>query len=74
MSVKERALKLPEILRNKRKLLFKAFDIYKENVAYGLDVETEQEHEDIKKWYLACLELDENAINNPPEKIIRYAK
>ena len=74
MSVKERALKLPEILRNKRKLLFKAFDIYKENVAYGLDVETEQEHEDIKNWYLACLELDENAIENPPAKIIRYAK
>ena len=79
MKIEERVKNCPEILRQKRARVFKAFDIYKQNVNYGLVEETEQEHEDIKNWYLACLDLTENglinaknAIENVPEKVKKY--
>ena len=60
------------VLRNQRARLFKAFDIYKSNVEYGVVPETQETHDLITTWYLACLELDYQAINNPPSEIIRY--
>ena len=72
MSVLERANHSQEVLRNKRTKLFKAFDIYKQNVAYGLINETEQQHENITTWYQECLELDYDAINNCPQEIQKY--
>ena len=70
--VVDRANASPEYLRQKRAKVFKAFDVYKENVNYGLVEETEQEHENIKIWYNACLDLNKNAIENVPEKIAKY--
>lgn len=63
-----------DVLRNKRAKLFKAFDIYKENVNYGLVVETEETHSKLASWYLACLELDYEAITNYPNELEKYLK
>ena len=72
MSVIDRANHSQEVLRKKRAKLFKAFDIYKENVNYGIIVETQETHDKLVVWYNACLELDYNAINEYPEEIERY--
>ena len=72
MSVLDRANNSPEVLRARRKKVFKAFDIYKENVNYGLITETAEQHDRIVEWYEACLEFDPNAINNIPIEITRY--
>jgi hypothetical protein len=72
MKIEDRIKISPDILRQKRAIVFKAFDVYKENVNYGLVEETEQEHENIKNWYNACLNLDKNAIENVPEKVRKY--
>ena len=72
MKPSERAKHTPEVLRKERTRLFKAFDIYKSNVEYGVVPETQETHDLITNWYLACLELDYQAINNPPSEIIRY--
>lgn len=72
MSVKDRALQSNEYLRAKRNVAFKAFDIYKENVNYGLVSETQEEHTAIVEWYNKCLELDAEAINNVPPQIERF--
>lgn len=72
MSVLERAKHTQEVLRKERAKLFKAFDIYKQNVAYGLIEETQETHSKLASWYLACLELDYNAINNCPSELERY--
>lgn len=72
MSVLERAKHTAEVLRKQRAKLFKAFDIYKQNVAYGLIQEDEETHNRLASWYLACLELDYDAINNYPIELERY--
>ena len=59
-------------LRNQRAKLFKAFDIYKENVNYGLISETQETHNKLAQWYQECLDLDFTTINNVPEEIQRY--
>ena len=59
-------------LRTKRARLFKAFDIYKENVNYGLISEDEQTHERLATWYHKCLELDFEAIDNCPSELEKY--
>ncbi len=63
-----------DILRAKRSKAFAAFDIYKDNVNYGLIEETEEEHSIIVSWYFQCLDLKPSAINNVPEVIKRYEK
>lgn len=72
MSVIDRAKHSQEVLRKQRVLIFKAFDIYKTNVEYGIIEETQEQHDDIISWYQKCLDLDYNAINNVPECIKRY--
>ena len=63
-----------EILRQKRTKLFKAFDIYKSNVEYGVINEDSEAHSRIVKWYADCLDLNFEAINTCPEEIKRYLK
>lgn len=61
-----------DILRAKRAKAFAAFDIYKDNVNYGLIEETEERHNQIVVWYELCLDLEPSAINNVPEEIKKY--
>ena len=61
-----------DYLRSKRARAFKAFDIYKSNVEYGIISETVETKAKIIKWYNACLDLDYIAINNVPSEIKRY--
>ena len=68
----ENAKRNIEVLRTQRARLFKAFDIYKSNVEYGVISETQEEHYQIVEWYQKCLDLDYNAINNYPSVLERY--
>lgn len=52
--------------------ILRAFDVYKINVQYGIDLESEQEHNDILIWYDGILNLDDNSINNIPNLIKKY--
>ena len=72
MSVLERAYQAPEFLRKQRQRLFKAFDIYKENVNFGIESVSEERKAEIIEWYEQCLDLDFNAINNYPEELNKY--
>ena len=63
-----------EVLRRKRKPLLEAFDIYKSNVEYGVLEETEAEHLNILAWYRLALDLDKDAIGNPPAEIEKYLR
>lgn len=72
MSVIERAKHTQEVLRVKRAKLFKAFDIYKENINYGLIEETQETHDKLVAWYQLCLELDYDAINEYPSELNKY--
>lgn len=60
-------------LRSERAKAFKAFDIYKTNVQYGIVSETEEAHARIVMWYDACLDLEAEAIRNMPKEIARFA-
>lgn len=71
LTLNESVLKA-KVLRVKREKLLEAFDIYKSNVNYGAITETEQEHEAIISWYHRILDLDEDAIDNVPEKVAQY--
>lgn len=70
----DRARISPEILRMERERLFKAFDIYKANVRYGVVGESEEEHTRITEWYRKALDLDANAIRDYPVVLNRYLK
>ena len=72
MSVIERAKHTQEVLRKQRARLFKAFDIYKQNVNYGLLIESTITHNKLVNWYLLCLDLNYEAINNCPEELQKY--
>ena len=70
----DRARISPEILRMERERLFKAFDIYKANVRYGVVGESEEEHTRITEWYRKALDLDANAIRDYPIVLNRYLR
>ena len=70
----ERAKISPEILRLERERLFKAFDIYKANVRYGVISESEEEHTRITEWYRKALDLDAGSIRDYPIVLNRYLK
>ena len=72
MSVLDRAKHSAEVLRKQRSRLLKAFDIYKTNVKYGIEQESEEQHTEMVAWYQKCLDLDYEAINNPPVEVVRY--
>ena len=58
--------------RSLREPLLKAFDIYKSNVNYGIEIETIEENSEIVYWYRKLLDLEESALENIPKKIARY--
>jgi hypothetical protein len=60
------------MLRERRKKLFKAFDIYKTNVGYKLLSETKDRHAQIVEWYQNALDLNEEAIEQYPEELDKY--
>ena len=70
----DRARISPEILRMERERLFKAFDIYKANVRYGVISESEEEHTRITEWYKRALDLDAGSIRDYPIVLNRYLK
>ena len=70
----DRARISPEILRMERERLFRAFDIYKANVRYGVVGESEEEHTRITEWYRKALDLDANAIRDYPIVHNRYLR
>ena len=57
-------------LRSQRAILLIAFDIYKTNVFYG--IENDENHDIVISWYKKVLDMEEEAINNPPEEILKY--
>ena len=61
------------ILRQKREILFKAFDIYKTNVSVGIEKPTEEQWQKIVKWYTDCKDLIPSAFadENIPD-VIKY--
>ena len=59
-------------MRENRKPLLKAFDVYKSNISYGIISETEEERASVFEWYNKILNLDEDALNNVPESIKKY--
>ena len=61
------------VLRQKREILFKAFDIYKTNVSVGIEKPTEEQWQKIVKWYTDCKDLIPTAFadENIPD-VIKY--
>lgn len=59
-------------LRTKREPLLRAFDIYKSNLIVGVLILSEDEKQEVITWYNSILDLDADAINNPPEIISKY--
>lgn len=59
-------------IRQLREPLLKAFDIYKSNIAYGVETETDLERSEIMSWYYGLLEKEVNALEHIPLKIQRY--
>ena len=70
----DRARISTEILRMERERLFRAFDIYKANVRYGVVGESDEEHTLITEWYRKALDLDANAIRDYPIVLNRYLR
>lgn len=67
------ALEKQERLRQQRTVLLNAFDRYKLNVSVG--IESDQNiKEELLNWYHMVLDLEEDAILNPPAKIKYYAE
>lgn len=71
-NLKKEGEQTPEMLRQKRKKLFKAFDIYKTNVSYKIVSESKDRHAEIVEWYNKALDLDAEAITNYPEELNQY--
>lgn len=59
-------------IRQLREPLLKAFDIYKSNINYGVETETEEERNEIISWYKDLLDKKVSALENVPLKIQRY--
>lgn len=57
-------------IRQQRKKYLQAFDIYKQNVNYGLIQESLEEHELVCKWYTTILALPEQVDKNNYDTIV----
>ncbi len=60
------------LFRQIRKKQLQAFDIYKTNLFYGLEEETEEEKIAVIDWYNGVLNLNADAIKNIPQKVKKY--
>lgn len=58
--------------RAKREKLLVAFDKYKSNVEYGIERETQTQHENMIAWYEDLLDLKDIAFENVPERVKYY--
>lgn len=63
-----------DALRDKRAKLLDAWDIAKGNILIGVDVVTDEQMQALIAWYKRVLDLDEQAIEKPPQEIQRYVK
>lgn len=74
---KEYEEKKLDAFKNYRALVFKAYDIYKTNVIYGLEIETEEEKLELIRWYnlmrdYPIMMATEKEFPEIPEKIRYY--
>lgn len=60
--------------RQWRQELLGAFDVYKQNVLYGIDEETPEKHGTVLIWYRALLELESWALTEVPTEVAAYLK
>ena len=72
MSVKDRANVCPQVLRQKREKLFRAFDILKENINFGIDNVSEERKNELIAWYHNACNLQPSAINDYPQELNKY--
>lgn len=61
-------------LRQRRTPLLNAFDILKGNFIFGIDQITDEEYEEIVKWYHSLLDLEAVAFVSIPDKVKKYIK
>ena len=60
--------------RDYRRELLAAFDVYKQNVLYGLDEETPETRGAVLSWYRKLLDLDPAAFREIPAPVTAYLK
>lgn len=60
--------------RDYRRELLAAFDVYKQNVLYGIDEETPETRGAVLSWYRKLLDLDPAAFREIPAPITAYLK
>lgn len=64
-----------QVLTAKRALrepLLRAWDIHKANIAYGVEVESEDEHKACVAWYNALKDLEEWAFEQIPDGVKKH--
>lgn len=66
--------KKEDALRTLREPLLAAFDIYKQNVNYGILTETAEEHASVTAWYKKLCDLEPEALRNVPYGVEKYVK
>lgn len=60
--------------RGYRRELLAAFDVYKQNVLYGIDEETPETRGAVLSWYRKLLDLDPAAFREIPAPVTAYLK
>lgn len=60
--------------RGYRRELLAAFDVYKQNVLYGIDGETPETRGAVLSWYRKLLDLDPAAFREIPAPVTAYLK
>ena len=60
--------------RDYRRELLAAFDVYKQNVLYGIDEETPETRGAVLSWYRKLLDLDPTAFREIPAPVTAYLK
>ena len=60
--------------REYRRKLLAAFDIYKQNVLYGINGETPEIRGSVLTWYAKFLDLDASAFTEIPAPVAAYLK
>lgn len=60
--------------RDYRRELLAAFDVYKQNVLYGIDGETPETRGVVLSWYRKLLDLDPAAFREIPAPVAAYLK
>lgn len=58
--------------RARRYQLLIAFDKYKTNVYYGIEQESQEDHNLILNWYHNLLDLSDEALENIPKRVKYY--